>query len=542
MAASALPTAVELAGLNDLAAVVRFTGLEPVTWRQVNLALGNWPNLRLLSQAPPDGIAEALATMQLPRLGGDGNPVDPPEMRELTMVETVQIALIWRIARQTYGMEDIDILAPGALNAINAVGPATATGANLTPLPVGAGVTAKALGIQKIKVSQIADQLDDTESEVISKIDVDEAYRTYRDIMGADPPTEAEPSIEQLTVMINKVVTRGSAPYADFSVLTPYARRTQKHMKAKGFMLQEDGSWKQSEVPGPPSFEAWSSCWDVYRTILLMMKHDPVHPGGDRKAVMTWAALDEYCRNIANLNRQYPECWHLLMQAEDRCRSDHLERTRRNLTRAAAEGRLPMNLSFAADQPWIGVFTYVARDQAYWSQEVQIPAQNFIARGGGGRRMSKMDAELSDISEAAKDAMGGKLKGSDKPHGEGESKAAKKRRRDKEKREEDWKKYQQMQDIQSWHKSNYESSSWRGPGGGKSFEKGKMQHPRKYGQFFVTDRDGDQICYKFAKGQPGACSEPCADQRAHVCQVCLGQHPNVQCQKKSTKKGDGKGK
>ena len=109
MAASALPTAVELAGLNDLAAVVRFTGLEPVTWRQVNLALGNWPNLRLLSQAPPDGIAEALATMQLPRLGGDGNPVDPPEMRELTMVETVQIALIWRIARQTYGMEDIDI-------------------------------------------------------------------------------------------------------------------------------------------------------------------------------------------------------------------------------------------------------------------------------------------------------------------------------------------------------------------------------------------------------------------------------------------------
>lgn len=61
------------------------------------------------------------------------------------------------------------------------------------------------------------------------------------------------------------------------------------------------------------------------------------------------------------------------------------------------------------------------------------------------------------------------------------------------------------------------------------------------GQFFVTDRDGNQICYKFAKGQPGACSEPCADQRAHACQICLGQRPNVQCQKKG-KKGDGKGK
>lgn len=242
----------------------------------------------------------------------------------------------------------------------------------------------------------------------------------------------------------------------------------------------------------------------------------------------------------ANLNQQYPECWHLIMQAEDRCRSDHLERTRRNLTRAAAEGRLPMNIAFAVDQPWIGVFTFVARDQTYWSQEVQIPAQNFIARGGGGRRMNRFDAEASDIPEAAREAMGGRLKGPDRPHGEGESKAAKKRRKEKERREEEWKKQQQMNDIQTWHRSHNDSSSWRGPG--KASEKGKMQHPRKYGQFFVADRDGNQICYKFAKGQPGACAEPCSDQRAHVCQVCLGQHPNVQCQKKGQKKGGGKGK
>lgn len=55
--------------------------------------------------------------------------------------------------------------------------------------------------------------------------------------MGADPVKETEPTAEQLTVMINKVVTRGAAPYADFSVLTPYARRTQRQMKAKGFLL-----------------------------------------------------------------------------------------------------------------------------------------------------------------------------------------------------------------------------------------------------------------------------------------------------------------
>ena len=207
--------------------------------------------MRLLSQAPPDGIADAIETMRLPAAG---NAVDPPEDRELTMVESVQIALVWRIARQSYGLEDIDILAPGAIQALTSSG-LPATGANMLPLPVGASSAGKALGVQKIKVSQIADQLDDTELEVITKGEVDDAYKTFRDVMGADPPKEAEPSIEQLTVMINKVVTRGAAPYADFSVLTPYARRTQKHMKAKGFLLQEDGTWKQSEVQGPPNFE-----------------------------------------------------------------------------------------------------------------------------------------------------------------------------------------------------------------------------------------------------------------------------------------------
>ena len=76
MAASVLPTAAELAGLTTVAEVVRFVGLPDATWSLTNLALGNFPNLRLLSQAPPDGFAEALETMRLPRLGADGNPVD----------------------------------------------------------------------------------------------------------------------------------------------------------------------------------------------------------------------------------------------------------------------------------------------------------------------------------------------------------------------------------------------------------------------------------------------------------------------------------
>ena len=40
------------------------------------------------------------------------------------------------------------------------------------------------LGVQKVKVSQIADQLDDTELELVGKAEVDEACAQYRLVMG----------------------------------------------------------------------------------------------------------------------------------------------------------------------------------------------------------------------------------------------------------------------------------------------------------------------------------------------------------------------
>ena len=67
-------------------------------------------------------------------------------------------------------------------------------------------------------------------------------------------------------------------------------------------------------------------------------------------------------------------------------------------------------------------------------------------------------------------------------------------------------------------------------------------HPRKSGKEFQTERDGNQICFAFAKGALGACPEPCKNQRTHCCQ-CLGAHPNAQRTKnpKGQKPG-GKGK
>ena len=57
------------------------------------------------------------------------------------------------------------------------------------------------VGSKRVKVAQIADQLDDTELELIEKKEVDEAYRTFRELTGSDPPSDSEPTPEQLTIM-----------------------------------------------------------------------------------------------------------------------------------------------------------------------------------------------------------------------------------------------------------------------------------------------------------------------------------------------------
>lgn len=59
-------------------------------------------------------------------------------------------------------------------------------------------------------------------------------------------------------------------------------------MKAQGFMLQQDGSWKSTEIPGPPSMEASKSCWKIYRTVLLMLKHLPNAVESKESCTMSW--------------------------------------------------------------------------------------------------------------------------------------------------------------------------------------------------------------------------------------------------------------
>ena len=501
MALSLLPTPTELAGLDSVDAVRNWTGLPNDTWQAFSTAMGGVASLRVLAATPADIFR---STLRLVRI-----PVRSAEPRELGSVECIQLALMWRVSRQAFQLPDVDVLAPGSLIAHPpaAAAPAAPGGSPL----------------KKLKISNFADQLDDTEIEMITKDQLDEAYAQFREVTGADPQPEADPSAEQIAVMRVKIVENGEPPYGDFSVLTPYGRRVQKAMKAKHWLLQQDGSWKAQEVPGPPSFAAWCACWRVFRTVLLMLCHKPAIPGGPRLPVATVACLEEYFDKVKELNDEYPEAWHLLMLAEDRCRGEHLDRLRRVLSRALLEGRLPMGLRYSENQPWVGVITQAARDTEYWQKHVVRPAQNFIARGGAGRAMSKETADGALLSDAAQQA----LHGADRPAGEGVSRSARRRRAAKERAEKE--------------KIEKQSSTTWKPGGAvkESASPNAMVHPRKFGKMFITTREGVEICYRFAKGASGACGEPCADKRAHVCQYCLGAHSNQACSVKNG--GGGKG-
>ena len=102
-----------------------------------------------------------------------------------------------------------------------------------------------------------------------------------------------------------------------------------------------------------------------------MLQRNP-DPNSTKWPVVTTAAMEEYFDKIAELNEEYPECWHLLVQAEDRCRGERLERIKRRLTQARTQ----------------------------LAKHMTRPAQNFLLRGGAGRVMPKEVAEDVNVSDS----------------------------------------------------------------------------------------------------------------------------------------------
>jgi len=307
---------------------------------------------------------------------------------------------------------------------------------------------------------------------------VSEWYQNYKNLKFGEPLVEREPTNDQICAMSTRIIDLKAEPYADFSLLTPYGRRMQKVLRHRSWIPQQDGSYQPIEVPGPADWDTWKACWDVYEVILLMLRW----PVADGQAVGAMIAspisLEAYLQNFQTLVKENPGCWHLCATAEDRCRAEHFPRLARQLT---------TTLGYAP--AWSDVFVAAANDDKYWDTHVRRPALRFLATRGA--------------HSAA-------------PHSEvGVASQPKPRVHKKEK----------------VHKPK-----GGGRGGGKGRGKGQHKggagdHPKKSqdGKLFITSREGEQICFGFAKGR--SCqSNPC--NRAHICQHCLQPHANASCPKK----------
>lgn len=97
-----------------------------------------------------------------------------------------------------------------------------------------------------------------------------------------------------------------------------FQHRFFKTLKFLNHVLQADGTFKAVEVPGPPSYDHWLTLWRVFENTLLMFEHDVT--AGHKVPVVTQASLEEYRDTFRDMVVNYPEAWHLLVVAEDRCR------------------------------------------------------------------------------------------------------------------------------------------------------------------------------------------------------------------------------
>ncbi len=479
--------AAQLAATNTIEDLRTWSGASAEAWEAVNARLGTVPSLVVLAYMPPAAVREALlaARVVTPQQGEEGEEgFVARTTRQLSPVESTQVGLMLQGAQLRMGISVVNPLDDTPV--IPVVAP--------TP-PVVAGNTTGSEGKRKVKCNQVLDQTDEAEVPELGHKEIDVFYARLTQVKGGPVRPESEPSSDQISAMKVRVMELGLPPYADFAIFVNFQHRFSKTLKFLNHILQPDGTFKAVEVPGPPNYDQWLSSWRVFENTLLMF----VNKVSDMVSfpIVTQSALEEYKDSFRDMVVNYPEAWHLLVTAEDRCRCEHFPRLRRLWEDKHAKGQAP---DFVVEQPWDFVFRAAARDRDYWDKNVREPA--ILFRTSSGRKKEQPGGTGSGTDPA----------GGDLPDSPRKKKARSQKERLKKQLNKMREEKQRMGDP---------PAPGDKPGGGRG--------PKRDGKGrFLTDRQGKQICFGFNHGD---CRPPCAKGMVHVCQICLGTHPANKCRK-----------
>ena len=493
------PTTEELAGLDNLAAVLQWVGLENRGNRATKdglwTALGQPTLVRHLAAVPFQAWQDAVAAWTVPVTEGEVTAQEAP-----TPVEQGQAGILRRVVRLLMGLDPAEGTFP------------------LPPLPVfgsiagtqsdaQARVTTATPQTRKVKMSAVMDQADDTEVRPLEAEDLRKLVLEWRDLEndGEDPLEEEEATGDQLAALSFRL-RDGGTPFVDFAVWRPFGARFGRLLKFQAYFPLASGGFQTKEINGPGSYEEWHKSWRVFAWAMSVLK------------AASRFRLQRYELRIAKLNETYQGMWWIVAMADIRMRSEHMERIRRNLERTAAQrapGVRPLQGEFDAQRPWDMVFREAARDEAFWQEQVDRKALLFAAH-------VKSPGQLLD------DGVGAVVAGSEALLKAADSHPKKKKRKASESVSTSPDKPKKVKKKKTKTKRQQPGA----PPGGKGGKGGAKSSDTKQsdGRFFRDER-GKQICWTWNHSADG-CHNPCSSGRAHVCEWCRGNHRSINCSKK----------
>eukprot|EP00435_Cladocopium_sp_Y103_P074084 s120_g46.t1 len=334
----------------------------------------------------PGEDLRVLAAMPSAMLGEAVTAVRMSSGRRLTPVEAIQLGMVYRachlLVHLSAGGSQATWRDPDPWNAPTSSQSTMGSGGTTSLGSAGASSQER-----KMKLSQVADQGDESEFMIMPESQKAAYYTKYVAKVGGMPADSEDPTMEQISAVYRKVRVLGQPPYCDFAVWVPFAKKHLRAQKYQSFVLQEDGTFMAKMVPGPTCYAHWQASYRVLRTTLVMLE------------VISLANLMEWEAMIERLQRQYPGCWGLVAAADDRARGEFMSKTFARLRLEVEQGATPP-LGWNLEEPWNVVWRKVMQDKDFWTENVHNPAIGWLARGQKGK-------PLTPIEEMAETALRG---------------------------------------------------------------------------------------------------------------------------------------
>lgn len=348
------PTEAELQAIDGLEAAARWAGLEADLRGALLRIMGGLQRVREVPLIPRPTWDTMVGRIRL----GEGDAARELSPVEAARVESFRRVCFLRVGRPTDSPSDVAAMVPAVPGA-----PFPPAGGGATPGgPGGAGA-------RKLKLSAILDPTLDADIQGMTAEEIAQCYNAYKAKFGDFPSPESDVSADQLGAL-RQVLQSGSVPFADFSVFGPHGTRRLRKQTFTGYHLNvATGEWSKRELPGPGDFHSWYQTWKCYRTGLLLLEAAQAEH------------LDAYSEYVRGQVTQFgEEAWWLIYRADNRMRSEHLERVRRNLRAAPAFG-------YSEITPWSACYCAAVKEADFWLRELATPATLWLARNkreGGG--------------------------------------------------------------------------------------------------------------------------------------------------------------